>query len=170
MMRDTVSDMRKHLWPNEKPDIDQLTEKIEKKANAKIDILKKTMSQEVMRILQQSDQNIASIEKEMDQLLERAIKNSREAEIEAREETTRESVFRVHRDLGRHQSTVSARDIVEALKSDIPPHRVVSELNKLKKEGIVIFESERVGPKSIILIRNQNRIDEDDEIPESPRE
>jgi len=85
MMRDTVSDMRKHMWPTEDPEAEKAVEEAEKKADEKISDLKKAMEQQVAEVLQRqkvADDRVSAVRTEMRRLLDRAIVTSRQVETE----------------------------------------------------------------------------------------
>ncbi len=141
MMKDTVSDMRKHIWPDDKTGTDNLSEEIEKKADEKVGTLKKGMEKELSALLQRqtaTDHNIHSLRSEMKQLLERAIAGSRNVEIEARKETLRDHVLKTLRMLYRKRPVVKAIDIVDSLP--FSPVAIISELRKLKTEDFIRFD------------------------------
>ncbi len=97
MMRDTVSDMRKHIWPTEVPEQENAIEEAEKKADEKISELKKVVESQVEELLQRqriADDKMASLTGEMRSILDRAIVSSRQVDLEAREETVREHILR----------------------------------------------------------------------------
>jgi uncharacterized protein with von Willebrand factor type A (vWA) domain len=139
MMKDTVSDMRKHIWPDNKASGDELNQTIEKKADEKVGKLKQEIDKDLNRLLQgqkTTEANIGSVQKEMRDLIDKAIKASRSAEIEAREETMRDQLLQVLRDLKRKKPDVRAIELVEAM-GGCSPVRLREELKKLQEEGLV---------------------------------
>jgi hypothetical protein len=156
MMRDTVSDMRKHMWPDDSPESDKAIEAVEKRADEKLVELKKEMDNQVATVLQRqriADDKFTGLRHEMAHLLDNAIVQSRQAETEAREETAREYVLRELRILRRRKSTVTAEELVNRLVATVPTSRVVAELTRMKSEGIVELSSEPVGPETIVTLR-----------------
>ena len=144
MMRDTVSDMRKHIWPQDDGDADNAIEEVEKKADEKIAAVKKEIEQQVGQILQRqkiADDKVASVTADMRRVVERAIVNSRQAESEAREETVREHLMRTLRVLRARRSKIVLEDILSRLGPIFPVPRVFHELERMKDEGIISFEA-----------------------------
>lgn len=139
MMRDTVSDMRKHIWPESKTGGDDLTQAIEKKADEKVGILKEQMDSELTRLLhgqKTTEANIGSLRQEMRELIDKAISTSRRAEVEAQEETIRDRVVSFLRKMRRIKPYVTALELVEAIR-DCPPSRLRDELKKMEVEGLI---------------------------------
>ncbi|MEN8494619.1 hypothetical protein ABFB50_06585 [Dehalococcoides sp. THU3] len=95
MMKDTVSDMRKHIWPDKTIQSDQIA-LIESKADEQIVTLKKQIRAELSDVIQhvgRTDQKFQAIEHRMTDLVERAIQQSRRVESEAQEELSMSSVI-----------------------------------------------------------------------------
>src|SRR5713226_4076430 len=83
MMRDTVSDMRKHIWPADDKEQEKAAEEVEKKADEKIAELKSAMEKQLGEILNRqrlADEKTGALRGEMRHLLDRAILSSREVE------------------------------------------------------------------------------------------
>ena len=96
MMRDTVSDMRRHIWPETDAGAGKVAQEAEKRAEQKVSALKATMEQEIGHLLQKqklTDDSVASLKGEMSGLLDRVIAGSRQLEAEAREETVRDTLL-----------------------------------------------------------------------------
>lgn len=87
MMKDTVSDMRKHIWPVKEQSAEE-QKQIEEKADAKIDELKKQISNELSGMMARvgdTDSKIDDVEKNLEKLVERAIQQTRQVESETQE-------------------------------------------------------------------------------------
>jgi vacuolar-type H+-ATPase subunit H len=165
MMRDTVSDMRKHIWPTEPTGDDQLAEEAERKADEKIEELKKSVSDELATVLQRqrvADEKLQSFRAEMNHLIDRVIVSSRQVDVEAREETLRAAILRSLRLLQRRHRRVSASDLVERLMPEAPGHKVVEELMKMRDEGLLTLSEDPVGPDTIIGLSRVGRPKETD--------
>ncbi len=160
MMRDTVSDMRKHMWPDETVENDHLAEEAEKKADAKIEELKKDISQELGTVFQRqriADEKLDSIRSEMGHLIDRVITSSRQVEVEAREETLQSAILRSLRIMQHKRPRVTAAELVDRLSKDASPNRIVEELTKLRDDGLLLLSDERVAPDTTIQIRGVRR-------------
>lgn len=115
MMRDTVSDMRKHMWPTDGSEADKTIEEAEKKADEKISEVKKGVETQLSELLERqkmSDDRVSAIRAEMRHLIDRAIVGSRQAETEAREETIREHILRQLRVLRRRQPLTTLKSLL----------------------------------------------------------
>lgn len=157
MMRDTVSDMRKHIWPEDSPGGDQLAEEAERKADAKIDELKENVSNELAAVLQRqrvADEKLQSIRAEMARVIDRVIASSRQADLEAREETLRSAILRTLRIQQRRHPRVTASDLVEKMTPEASPTRVIEELEKMRNEGLVTLSDELIAPLTIVRLRS----------------
>ncbi|USP49153.1 hypothetical protein [Alcaligenes faecalis] len=157
MMKDTVSDMRKHIWNGgdavEPDSKDKILEEADKKAEEKVEQVKKAMDQKLSDILARqrvSEGNVTEIKSEMERLLESAIQSSRQIDTEAREETLRSHIMLELRRGRRKGKIMTADDLVSSLSDNIPPHRVVSELSRMRDEKIISFEGDRIGPDTRI--------------------
>ncbi len=143
MMRDTVSDMRKHMWPTDGSEADKTIEEAEKKADEKISEVKKGVETQLSELLERqkmSDDRVSAIRAEMRHLIDRAIVGSRQAETEAREETIREHILRQLRVLRRRQPLTTLEELVDRL--GLPPQRIFRELERMKAEDIVALSGE----------------------------
>ena len=153
MMRDTVSDMRKHIWPEDKAVGDKLGEENEKRADEKVSKLKESMEREVAQMLQRqkiTDDKVASLRVEMRSLLDKAITGSRQVEIEAREEITRTDILNALRLLSRRHGDVRADRLVDFLGGS--PDRVIEELRKMRGQGLVSLSDENIRPETLVRI------------------
>lgn len=159
MMRDTVSDMRKHMWPDNASPDEKITEEAEKRAEEKTAALKEQIQQEVGRMLHRqriTDEKVTSLSHEMQTLLERAISGSRRLEREAREETLRDRISRAvaeirQRNRSRGRSAgVTAGQLVDRLEKDIPPSRLILELEKMAEERRIGVSERPIGPDTLI--------------------
>ena len=159
MMKDTVSDMRKHIWnggdvqPSESKD--SILEEADKKAEEKVADVKKAMDKQLSEILARqrvSDGNVNEIKHEMERLLENAIQTSRQIDSEAREETVREHLLIELRKAMRRKKVLVAMDLVSSLAEDVPTHKVISELASMKSEGLILYDGDELSPDTKIRI------------------
>ena len=158
MMKDTVSDMRKHIWSGSEStpaeSKDTILEEADRKAEEKVAEVKRSMDRQLSEILARqrvSDGNLSDIRHEMERLLESAIQTSRQIDSEAREETVRVHLLSELRKAMRRKKLVTASDLVSSL-SEVPTMRVVSELQSMKEEGLVIFDDEHLSPESRVRL------------------
>lgn len=155
MMKETYSDMRKHMWPEESTNTDKITEEAEIKAEEKISSLKSEMDKELLKMFQKqkiTDTKLSSTRDEMRHLLDKAISSSRRLEIEAREETVRDQIRRLIKRLQRENQKVSAGRIVEKLSISFPQNKVINEIEEMAREGELSLSDALLGPKTIITL------------------
>jgi uncharacterized membrane protein len=162
MMKDTVSDMRKHIWNGgdlqsaaPQPSKDSILEEADRKAEEKVAEVKKAMDAQLSEILDRqrvSDGNLTEVKQEMKNLLESAIQTSRQIDSEAREETVREHILSELRRAMRVDRLVTADELVASLSENIPSHRVIDELRNMRNEGSVYYEGRSLRPSSVVKI------------------
>lgn len=149
MMRDTVTDMRKHLWPEEVSDAGRIAEEVEKRAAEKVEALKVSFAEELSTVLHRqriADERISSVSEDVTKLVDRVIANSRQVELEARKETARDIVLRTLRVMQRKGVIVTAEDLLQKLGSEFTPVRMIDEVEALRREGFVSVDDEHIGP------------------------
>jgi len=147
MMKDTVSDMRRHIWPEEVAE-QNLSLEAEKRADEKVAALRQDLLAEVRGIaLRQAGADkhiIDALTAEVSNVVDRAIQQSRSVEVLAREETLREKIIRQLAALQSTGGNVIANDFILDDQLGAGPKEVVSELLRMRDEGIVAFEGNRV--------------------------
>ncbi len=151
MMKDTVSDMRKHIWSDKgtnESEHSNIEEELEKKATEKVSLLKKELAEDISKIFAKqhmTDTKINSVKDELKTLIEKAVSQTRTLEFEAREETMREYIQRRLRLLRRKKNIIVADDLVQgAIDDGLNPRKLMEELTKMKKDGIIEFEGEEI--------------------------
>ena len=88
IMKDTVSDMRKHAWGQSGDQMPDLLEEAERKADEKIVALRERMEDQVMNILKGqkiTEDRLGHIKGELRELVDLAITDSRKVEHQATE-------------------------------------------------------------------------------------
>ena len=159
MMKDTVSDMRKHIWNGgdtvESESKDKILEEADKKAEEKVASVKQAMDRKLSEILDRqkvSEGNVSEIRGEMARLLESAIQTSRQIDSEAREETIRSHILQELRRSMRRGRALTASEIVGKLAENIAPHRVIMEFEKMRDEGQIMFDGESISAETKIRL------------------
>jgi exonuclease VII large subunit len=161
MMRDTVSDMRKHIWPVDDNEQEKVVEEAEKKTDERISEVRKAIESQVSEMLQRqkiTDDKMKSLQGEMRVLIDRAIVRSREAESEAREETIREHILRAIRVLMRSKRVVTISDIIEKAGGIFSTQRIVSEIERMRVDSLIRTSSDMLGPATEVRILGQRPI------------
>ena len=154
MMRDTVTDMRKHMWPEEETTEQENTlEEVENKADEKVGELKATMEAQIKALV--DGQKIAHADNQelkgkMQQLVDRAILSSRKVEVEATEETLRVHLIREIQRRARTHRITRLGDIFGRLNGTFPLARVVDEIARLRSEHVIELDPDQLAPDSMI--------------------
>jgi hypothetical protein len=104
-----------------------------------------------------SDATLAQLRDEVNRLVTRAIAESRNAEIEAREETIRDHILKVLKAARELRKEITIVGISDALGGQFTISDVIDELFKLAKEGIVTWdrwkkEQAATGPDVVRLL------------------
>jgi hypothetical protein len=160
MMKDTVSDMRKHIWNKEdtgESKSTELEEELEKKAQEKVDALKKELSNDLSQMFARqhiTDKKITNLKEELSTLIEKAVSQTRTLESEAREETIREYILRRIRIIRKRKRRVVADDIVTQAGNDgLNIRRLFDEFIKMKEDGLIDFDGKEItGPDDEIRL------------------
>ena len=157
MMKETYSDMRKHVWPEENTDTDKITEEAEIKAEKKISLLKGEINKELSKMFQKqeiTDTKLSSIQGEMRNLINKTISSSRRVDIEAREETVRSKIRHLIIMLQRKRKNVHAIDIVTQLEQtdNLNPIKVVDEMVKMAGESELSFSTPSLKARTIVTL------------------
>tara|TARA_R110002073_G_scaffold277589_1_gene441452 strand:+ start:2115 stop:2864 length:750 start_codon:yes stop_codon:yes gene_type:complete len=170
MMKDTVTDMRKHIWSgddsgeNGQEAKNDILEEADRKAEEKVLEIKKTMDKKLESILAQqraSDGEVVGLRNEIEKLLDSAIQTSRLVESEAREETVRQHILLELKKLRRMKRSFVADDIVETLSEHIPNRKIVEEIKRMKEDGVIYFEGKHLRPESeirLLTIKERNEL------------
>ena len=155
MMKDTVSDMRKHIWPEvAKTDDNKIVEEAEEKANNKIIELKNKIDKEISTLLKKQT-TADNMIKEVRQLMDNTINLTRKGELEAREETIREHIIQELKKVLMEESIIKAGDIVSniAKNTNINLGIIVDELKKMRDDSIIRWKGS-LTPSTVIMIGN----------------
>ena len=95
-----------------------------------------------------TEKKIKQLEKDLKNLINKAITESRKVEISAREETLREIIIKCLL----NKKELSAQEFVElAYEKEINPGKMFNELRKMEAEKLIEIEDGTIqGPKTII--------------------
>lgn len=160
MMRDTVSDMRKHIWPEKTSTEDTIAEETEKRADKKVEALRKDIDSEVAQFLKSqsvTDAKVDSMRNDLRRLVDRAITESRRVEVEAREETLREGIIREVRLLRARKRDVIADKLVDRILGKYPGvvfPKIIDEIEKMRDDGILSWWEGPLRPSTEIELKS----------------
>ena len=152
MMKETVTDMRKHIWPVKEQSAEE-QKQIEEKANAKINELKKQISDELSGMMERvgdTDSKIDDVEKNLEKLVDRAIQQTRKVESEAQEE---KSLTNVTMEISSYLSSVSTTTVKELFnkyRRYLPKYVIIEALEILIESGPFTAEGDLKNPDTII--------------------
>lgn len=143
MMKDTVSDMRRHIWPEKGPTED-VSETAEEKANEKIKEFRKEIKAELSTMFTQlgkTDTKLSEVEHSFQGLIDRVINQSRRVEKDARTETLRDEILKKLTLPGGKRDVIAAVDIARPLSDKFNFPDILQELIQLQKEKIITLPS-----------------------------
>ncbi len=161
MMKDTVSDMRKHIWnADEGPsqneeERNRILEEADRKAEEKVIEIKSSLDKQLNEILKKqkiADGKVSEFGRELENLLENAIQTSRTVESEAREETVRNHILLELRRFRRRGRIATAEEVLDKLGDIMPAEKVIREIERMKIDGVVDFDEKYLGPDTKIVI------------------
>lgn len=160
MMRDTVSDMRKHIWPETGPTED-VSEIAEEKANGKIKEFRKEIKSELSTMLTKlgrTDTKLSGVEDNIERLIDRVIKQSRRVEKDALTETLRDQMLEKLRILSGERDTIDVETVLRSLRGKFSFSDILKGLIQLQKENIIklpphVRETSDLKPLMLIQVR-----------------
>ena len=151
MMKDTVSDMRKHIWTDKEPTKNELKieEEIEKKAQEKVNLLKTELSEDISKIFGKqhlsTDAKIGALKDEFQNLIEKAVSQTRTLENKVREETLRDNIMRRLRVTRRVKKKITAGEIIDSFDRDgFSIGQVINELSRMKDDNLINFDGDKI--------------------------
>ncbi len=156
LLRDTVSDMRKHLWPTEQTDSYDIEAEIEKKSESKMKELRERTDLELSELLQrqtQTDSHLESLSADIQQLISKAINESKVVEEQARKETIRRLILSVV-DNARESLSADAlwHRIALEFGANIPFTDYYDEVARLRHDRMLTYQAQLQSDTLIIKI------------------
>jgi ElaB/YqjD/DUF883 family membrane-anchored ribosome-binding protein len=140
IMKDTVSDMRKHMWPDKETSPEAITE-ISKNADAKIAELRAQVTKEVTNVLQQvgkTDKKVEGLEHKIIDVMDKTIRRARQVEMEAQEEYSFSEIFgRIVDFLRRYDSIAIGRLLTYHSFRNYPENAVMKAIELLINENVI---------------------------------
>ena len=161
MMKDTVANMQKHMWPEKMSDVTATEEATQAKTEQRIAELKEQMSAELAAYLAKQKnpgggaETIQNLQKDLMPMLDRAITESNKVTVETREEIIREAIMTVLVDLAQnHMYTVAADEMVGRIdkKYALSFGDTLITMKNLREEGLVQWE----GPDYVLSSTHVN--------------
>jgi hypothetical protein len=155
LMKDTYQDMRKHAWPEGTKVKDDLMTEAEKKTDEKLDVLKESLSNQLDRVLSKqmrTEGEVAKVKKDVQDLVGRAISESRKVEEQAREEAIRDHIVLQLKALAKRGSRVNADTFVDMFAPRFNARDIIRELERMQKDGIISYSEAVLGPTTEIRL------------------
>lgn len=148
MMRDTYSDMRRHVWPEAAKQEPEIASQIEARADLKIDAIHAELMERIETIAARvggAEMKADELRSDLLQLTDDAISRSRNAEVEAQEETLRDVLLNQVKSAG--TEGIRAVDLMMFIRGEKRgwAYHFASELAKLKEEGLIDYDGASTG-------------------------
>ncbi len=162
MMRETVSDMRKHIWP-EKDTTDEAISKIEAQADKKIETMKNQLTSELSSVIHQlgkTDRKISQVESSVSDIIEKAIHQTRKVEMETQEKISMADVLNGVLRYIRGDEKIPVRRILThpLLRNRFPRALIEEALHILVKDSMIEIKGSLDQPDSTIrMLTNEER-------------
>lgn len=158
IMKETFTDLRAHAWPDREEESvggTALELAIEQKTDAMLGSVRVGLSRDLGEIIGRlgaTDARLDAARRDIDHLLDRAIHESRNVGLQARETTLRDVLMeQLASDFPR---PVLAEELVSAMVRDNPIEvmAVLRELRRMRDEGLVSWEDRQVGPATVVRL------------------
>jgi regulator of replication initiation timing len=167
IMRDTVSDMREHMWPAGSVGDDKARdiglEEIDKRTAENIEELRKEVHEQVGQVVSRvgaTNEQVTALEGQLGTVVDQALEASRQAQAEAVRQTLTEAV-RGEIALAKRQRkrSIEADELVAALRDRFDFEEILSALGELRDQGILHFEGSLydLGPATVITFPPSRR-------------
>jgi hypothetical protein len=160
MMKDTVTDMRKHAWPDVSKSDERVNQEVEKKADEKVKMLKQNVDVEVGKLLAkqgQTDAKVDSLKGDLAKIVNSVIDKSRKVEIDAKKDTLREVIMSSISNLvistNKEFSANTLFSSVNKVYPDLKVDDFLSEMEKLKQDKILDWTDKNLRPATIIKMK-----------------
>jgi hypothetical protein len=162
MMRETVSDMRKHMWSSDSGDQEQsekdVVAEIEKRTARNIEGLRDEVRDQIAEVVNRvgaTNDQVQDLEGQIGTVVDRAIEASRAVQEEAVKETLNGALMAELRAMRRQgKRRVEADEIVSSLRDRFSLGDILGLLQELHSEGIIRIEEDpdSIGPTTEIAI------------------
>ena len=139
MMKDTVADMRKHIWTKNYTD-DDLSEKIEEKANDKISEVKKEINSELGELIKRLGKTEEKIDsfKDISSLIDKAINETRKIESEVKKTSVDSNTLNTILSVLFNKAPISIAELIEIPELTIyQESTIISALERYMKDQII---------------------------------
>jgi hypothetical protein len=153
MMKDTVSDMRRHVWRNE-PQTESSTatlEAVELRADNKVTQIREELADSISALADRvggTDERVKELSEQLLPMVDQALTRSRHAEIEAREEILRDAILRRYAEATEEDQPTTTWAVIGPLFDEFSISEVIDELRRMKEDGILRWDSSYPSPRA----------------------
>src|ERR1051326_2930926 len=156
IMKDTVSDMRRHICPGQHQAAEVRVE-AERLADQRISEIRRELVDEVKTLVERqagSDKRLLNnLTQDFSAVVERAIQQSRNVDVQARKQTLRDKVLTRLREVLERKTSVTAGDfVVDPVISPLGGLAVIEELERMKAEGLIDYPEQFILRTSVLKI------------------
>jgi hypothetical protein len=153
VMKETYSDMRRHIWPEQQLSDEGTENEIENKSDPEVDKIKDEVNKELSRIIKnKQEENEAKI-RELSSLLNKAMSKSRNALIKTQEKTVRNYLLYLLRNMEEQSLNMSADSVIVKSAGKFPFSVIIKELKKMQRDNLIEFSTPVLGPRTIISLK-----------------
>ncbi len=145
IMKDTVSDMRKHIWTKNYSE-EEMTVKVEEKATEKIINIKKELNNELSELIKRvgaTEEKVDSF-KDLSGIIEKAINQTRKVENEAQREVLQTEVLNDILGIILQDLPLRMGDILHnpRLRKKYPRSQIINCIKRYKEDDIIEVEGD----------------------------
>ena len=153
IMKDTVSDMRRHAWRNEpQSETSSATlDAVELRADNKVTEIREELADSISSLADRvggTDKRVKQLSEQLLPMVDKALTRSRHAEIEAREEILRDAILRRYAEASEEEQPTTTWAVVGPLFDEFSISEVIDELRGLKDDGILHWDSSYPSPRA----------------------
>jgi hypothetical protein len=153
MMKDTVSDMRRHVWRNQPQaeDTSATLEAVELRADGKITQIREELADSISALADRvggTDERVQELSDQLLPMVDQALARSRHAEIEAREEILRDAILRRYAEATEEGRPTTTWTVVGPLFDEFSISAVIDELRRMKADGLLRWDSAYPSPRA----------------------
>jgi hypothetical protein len=149
MMRDTVSDMRRHIWPTDEKF--ESADEMRKQTDERFEGLQHQVAAELRDVTSRLGANDDQMRKLLT-VVDNALKQSREVETEALRESARDAISSIiKKGIAERGKVYASRVVDEAMTGGFSAPDVISQLEEMRDARLVNWDGE-LGPLSEIYL------------------
>jgi hypothetical protein len=153
MMKDTVTDMRRHAWSNSpRTESSGATlDAVELRADVKVTRIREELADSISALADRvggTDERVKELSEQLLPMVDQALTRSRHAEVEAREEILRDAILRRYAECTEEAQPTTTWSVVGPLFDEFSIPEVIDELRRMKEDGILQWDSSYASPRT----------------------